>query len=456
MRVLLISVNREEFPDPVYPLGVALVAAAAEGAGHEVRVLDLRWVAPEKLAAGVAEWGPDVVGLGIRNVDNLTWGRSVSYLPEVEVAVAQVRSAFPGPLVLGGSGFSLFPRELLARLRVPYGVAGEGERAFPALLAALAAGRDPEGIPGVAVCRGPGPGDVRVTPPALGPLAPNPFRPDLLAPYLAAGASVGVQTRRGCSFRCLYCTYPALEGRAVRLRDPDVVADEVEAAAGAGARNLFFVDDAFNAPADHAEAVCRRLVERGVRATWTAFVHPGHLPSGLARWMARAGCAGVEFGTDSLDDRVLAALDKGFTARAAAASARAAAEAGLPAAHYLLLGSPGETPETLERTLAAFDHLPPAAVLAMAGVRIYPGTPLADRARAEGVCGPGDLVEPRFYLSPAVDPEALLRRLGEHARARRGWVVPALGIRCDPAVLARLRRRPGPTWAALLQGGAAA
>ncbi|MEW6490172.1 MAG: lipid biosynthesis B12-binding/radical SAM protein [Thermodesulfobacteriota bacterium] len=448
MRVLLVSANREDFPDPVYPLGISLVAAAVERAGHAVRLLDLRWDAGE-LATSVEAWRPDVVGLGIRNVDNLTWGRSVSYLPEIEAAVAELRTAFQGPLILGGSGYSLFPAALLRRLGADWGVVGEGEEAFPSLLDTLSRGADLAPVPGV-VCRETG--DRPATPRATAPLMRHPLRQDLLAHYLPTGAAVGVQAKRGCAFACTYCTYPALEGRTLRLREPDDVVDEVEELAGAGARSVFFVDDTFNIPADHAEGICRRLVERGVRVSWSAFVHPGRLAPELAEWMRRSGCAGLEFGTDSLSDPVLEALQKGFTAAEVTASAAAAAGAGIPAAHYLLLGSPGETPATLAQTLEAGDRLPPAAFIALVGVRLYPGTELVARARAEGLCGGDDsLLEPTFYLSPGMSAGEVARAVGRHARSRRAWVVPGLGIRSDPAVLDRLRRtQRSPTWAALL------
>jgi len=448
VRVLLVSANREDFPDPVYPLGISLVAAAAEGAGHAVRLLDLRWES-EDLARSVAEWRPDAVGLGIRNVDNLTWGRSVSYLPEIEAAVAEIRKAFSGPLILGGSGYSLFPAALLRRLGAAWGVVGEGEETFPDLLQALSRGADPAGLSGVV---SPGAGDRPAANRTIAPPTRHPFRSDLLVRYLPTGAAIGVQAKRGCAFSCTYCTYPALEGRTLRLRDPDDVVDEVEALASAGARSVFFVDDTFNVPADHAEGVCRRLVERGVRVSWSAFVYPGRLAPDLAEWIKRSGCAGLEFGTDSLSDPVLEALEKGFTAEDVAASSKAAAAAGIPAAHYLLLGSPGETPETLAETFSAADRLPLAAFIAMVGVRLYPGTELAARARAEGLCGDDEsLLEPAFYVSPGVAADAVAQQVARHARSRRGWIVPGLGIRSAPAVLERLRRtQQGPTWGALL------
>ncbi len=449
MKVLLVSVNQEDFPDPIYPVGVGLVAAAATRAGHDAQVVDLRWH-PDAVAIPPAGFAPDVVGLSIRNVDNLTWGRSCSYVPQICAAADRLRNWFSGPVVLGGSGYSLFPRELLAALGGDFGVVGEGEETFPLLLGELARGGDPAAVPGVVARAGAG-----GTAPALSatPSAgPHRRGAELIGRYSATGTAIGVQTKRGCPFACSYCTYPALEGKRLRLREPGDVVAELRELAGMGVRRVFFVDDAFNVPAEHAEALCRAIVEADVPISWSAFAHPRELSGRLASWMRRSGCAGLEFGTDSLSDPVLEELQKGFTVAQVRETAAAVAREGIPAAHYLLLGGPGETDETLQQGLAEADALPPAAFIAMVGVRVYPGTPLEARARADGRIGAGQgLLEPAFYVSPHLDTATVLERVAHHARRRRAWVVPAAGVRSDASALARGRATQWPTWRSLLR-----
>src|SRR5712691_1144345 len=142
MRVLLVSANQERSPDPVAPLGVCYVATATAAAGHDVRVLDLCFSADVEadVTAAIAAHGPDVIGLSLRNVDNCAHPDTVSYLPHYRRVVAACRDASAAPVVLGGSAFTTMPRFYLPALDVPYGIVGEGEVAFVALLARLAAG----------------------------------------------------------------------------------------------------------------------------------------------------------------------------------------------------------------------------------------------------------------------------------------------------------------------------
>src|SRR5512135_3458620 len=95
MRVLIVSTNREKLPDPVAPLGAAYVAAAVRNAGHEVKFLDLQFM-PDMVVAlkeACRIFRPQVVGLSIRNVDNVAFPQSVTYLPELVAAVRVLKDA---------------------------------------------------------------------------------------------------------------------------------------------------------------------------------------------------------------------------------------------------------------------------------------------------------------------------------------------------------------------------
>jgi hypothetical protein len=112
--------------------------------------------------------------------------------------------------------------------------------------------------------------------------------------YFARGGMGNLQTKRGCPFSCIYCTYPLIEGKAVRLRSPRTVADEAEALLRQGVKNVFIVDNIFNFPESHARAVCRAFMDRGVSLEWSCYAHPGYFSRPLAEDMKRAGCTGVE------------------------------------------------------------------------------------------------------------------------------------------------------------------
>ena len=430
MKVLLVATNRERSPYPVAPLG-ALSPRAQPGRAA------MKWISwiwawrgrPNR--SFERNWMPEVFRLlvGIRNLDNC-WGfMPRSYFDEVRSLAETVRRSFKGPLILGGSGFSVSPNGWMRRLEADCGVVGEGERAFTEVLTRLEAGRSLEGIDGV-ITSPKGEGVAGVLPPRpierLGELPPPAHDLCSYAPYLRRGGFVGVQTKRGCPLGCTYCVYPKLEGRRYRLRPPEDVVREIETvAAGSKLRHFFFVDSVFNDPRAHALAVCAELARRKLPVRWSASCKPLGFDAEVARAMAQGGCSGVEFGLDVATPRMLAALGKPFGQEEIRISLQAARDAGLPFAIYLLFGGPGETWADVKDTQAFLDECAPAnAVFATYGIRVYEGTSLAETAVHEGVMAPdADLFVPVYYLSPEL-AQGTEEKLDCIARRRAEWSSP--------------------------------
>jgi len=262
---------------------------------------------------------------------------------------------------------------------------------------------------------------------------------------------LNVQTQRGCPFRCAYCTYPLIEGGRLRPFPADEVGRAARALQDAGARYLFLADSVFNADAAHSLAVAEALRAAGVSIPWGAFFAPLAPPDGFYARLAACGLAHVEFGTDHLVDAVLARYGKGFRAGDVLRAHAAARAAGLPTAHYLMLGGPGETRATLEACLGQAERLEQAVLFFFCGVRVYPGTALWRQALEEGQVRPEDeLLEPSYYRC-GVPGDEVIGRVRERAQGRLSWVVGAGGERFQ-ALLARLHRRGrvGPQWEKLL------
>ena len=431
MKVLLVATNRERSPYPVAPLGALCVVAAAQAAGHEVKFLDSGTARNPQRAVrqALAAETFQAVAFGIRNLDNCWSFAPRLYFDEVRELAETVRQHFAGPLILGGTGFSVSPQGWMQRLQPECGVIGEGEHTFPEVLARLENGRSLEGIEGV-ITRAGNDGPPAVPARAIESLARLPMPAHELCNYrryTRRGGFVGVQTKRGCPFKCAYCIYPQLEGRRYRLRPPEAVAGEVAAvAARSKQRHFFFVDSVFNDPRSHALAICRELARRRLPVQWSAFCNPTGFDAELARAMKEGGCNGVEFGLDVASDKMLAVLNKPFGTAETRIALQAAHDAGLPFAIYLLFGGPGETWADVEDTQKFLNSCAPAnAVFATVGIRVYEGTPMADVAVREGQVKPGqDLFEPAYYLSPGLadDTEKNLDRI---ARRRAEWTSPA-------------------------------
>ncbi|MBI5236496.1 MAG: cobalamin B12-binding domain-containing protein [Deltaproteobacteria bacterium] len=449
MNILLISANREKSPYPVGPIGASYVAKALLADGHSVEILDLCFTdAPdEAINTAIAKTSPGLIGLSIRNVDNLTYPKSTSYLPYIASLAVLLRKTGI-PVVVGGSGFSLFPEGLLRRLKLDYGITGEGEAAMRGFAAHLSKGADISGIPNLAYFKG---GVFHQNPIRTEEAFSSPAR-ELLdnQRYFLLGGMANVQTKRGCPFTCVYCTYPYLDGNKIRCRKSTDVVDELEAMLDKWKLDyVFFVDDIFNHPAKQAIGICKEIINRGLELDWTCFATPYGMTRELLGLMKEAGCKAIEFGTDAASEVMLKNMGKSFTKEDVMAVSRISSEEGVQAAHYLILGGPGETEETLKEAFDFMDALVPRAVIVMAGVRIYPNTVLEKISIEQGMIRKGEsLLDSRFYISPLIGEDKLLTMIERHASERPNWVVPALDIRSSEEGMAFLRRTGyrGPLW----------
>jgi radical SAM superfamily enzyme YgiQ (UPF0313 family) len=416
------------------------LAGALERKGVSVRIFDagrhLLW--RRGLKREIRDFSPEVIGLSLRNVDSATYPCTWTYLEDYRRIMGTVRSVSASPVVLGGSAFSIFPGELTAALGAESGSAGDGEASLSLFLDRK--------------CRG-------VKRGVLGDLRDVGFprQVELIFPDFRRYRTVGVQTARGCPRRCVYCTYPLLEGHELRRRDPGTVADEMESLhKDLGAGEIFIVDSIFNADEEHLAAVLEEVISRKMKIRFSCYMEPRVSRTLIFDLMARAGCVGVDFGTDSGSPAILHSLGKGFTVEDIRKATQACRGAGIDFCHSLLFGGPGETRATVAETARLMDEVSPRAVIAMTGIRIYPGTHLESTARQEGLLEPGDsLIRPRFYFA-GWQPRELYQAVLSEASKRRSWFLPgkkywsrALGPK-----LLRLVHREGPLWRSLGPPGA--
>lgn len=445
-RVLLLDTNTCTDPYPVYPLGLAYIAAALSKAGYHPVTRSVA-AGDTEIEEYVRDSDPVCVGISLRNIDDTRIEDTAFYLPAVSRVVERVRSATAAPIVLGGSGYSLFPAELLRATGADYGIHGEGEKAFPRLLGALAGDRPLHSIGGL-VRRVDG--QVTVNPGMECSIEDIPvpsYDPNLARFFVRHSSMLGVQTQRGCGLRCSYCTYPLIEGKRFRRRPAERVCDDMEAALRSGAGYVFVVDSVFNSSEDHVAAICEEILRRGVIVQWGCFLRPRGIEQSLMDLMARAGLRHVEFGTDSLCDSVLERMGKDFSVDDVVRTSACARNARVHVAHFLIMGGPGETERTLDLTFANSERIGDALFFPFVGTRLYPGTPLHRHALNEGtVSREENLLRPYFYVSPSLSVKTIERRLADWAGRTRNWVVD--DGRADPALMARLRQRgrKGPLW----------
>jgi radical SAM superfamily enzyme YgiQ (UPF0313 family) len=446
--ILLVSANRCTTPEPVFPLGLAHLSAALRSAGHNVHWWD-SLTDGDLLANLPLPLNPDLVGISIRNIDDVIIRKQETYIGGIRELVDAIHEKVGCPVVIGGSGFSILPRETLDITGSDFGISGEGERPLLSLIEALKTGTSFCDIPGLIFRQQTlvsiNPRQIDTAEDTFG-LAH--FPKELAARYLKSGGILNVQTQRGCAHRCCYCTYPIIEGTRHRRRSAEAVAAEFEQLQRLGASYAFVVDSVFNSSTGHVTAVCEALIRRNLKVRWGCFLRPEGLSREMMRLMGRAGLTHVEFGSDSFCDEVLGSYGKDFTFADIQRATELARNQELDFCHFVIAGGPGETCQTLETGFKNSLGLGGAIIMAVPGMRIYPGTRLWKRAISEGQILPSaNLLNPVYYFAPGLTLERVVNDLKRFAARSPNWIVGDF----EPAyekLVSRLRQRgvQGPLW----------
>lgn len=412
MRVLIVATNRERAPMPVVPIGACIIASVTEAAGHEVRFVDFMFCRKPRreLARAIADFQPDVIGLSIRNLDSTSWLVSTFYLDDAADYVRIARETGGCPVIVGGACLGVHPGGITSYVGADAGVWGDGERAFPEVLARIASGAPYDDVPGV------------VTVPEGGsPRVNDQFRVDDIGaiirpqvwrwidytPYRNHTAPLPIQTRRGCVFECSYCTYTFIEGNSYRLKPIEAVVEEVrELAERFPGANVEFVDSTFNLPLPYTIKMLDALADADLGMSYhTSGFNPAAVTPRLIESMNRAGMAQVVITPEAANDFMLDKLNKGFSKQTLVKCAELRKQGNFEVLWVFLLGGPGESEETMAETFEFIEeHIPfNDLVFLQPGLRVYPGTQLHRDAMEEGVLSPDeDLIKPFYYLSGGV------------------------------------------------------
>ncbi len=420
------STNRNRQWPPI-PLGLASVVAQMDDSKHECRVLDLMFSEePEQdLKSAVSGFSPDVIALSIRNIDNLNCLYPKYFLPESERLIRLCREVSKATIVVGGPAFTVNPKAVFAYLKPDFGIAGEGELAFPALIDRIEKRIDCSDIPGLVWG---GLDGIRINPPKfvedLDSL--NIPRRDLFdnRRYTVEESYGNIVIKQGCPFRCLYCNSPHDSGRRWRKKSPEKIVEELRVMREEnGIQHANFTDAIFNHPPDYAEKICRAIIGRGLKRGWGARLHPAFAKRSLLELMQEAGCVSVQLGSDSGSKKMLKRLRKDFSKKDLISTAEILEEIGLDYNLGFLIGGPGEERRTVDETIDFARQRKPAHADFTVGIRVMPNTGLYDIAVEEGVVTPDDpLMEPKFYISPPIK-DWIKDYLEDICADRENWTV---------------------------------
>jgi len=452
MRVLIVNASREIVHVMVPPIGEAYIAAYLLSVGHEVKILDLTLSNDVKkdISKTIYDFNPQLIGISIRNIDSTTYpGNLFFYLPLKNI-VQYIKQIVNNtiPIVLGGSGFSIFSEEILRDLNHDLGVIGDGEYVFSEILKRLKNHDDPRKIEkgtcfidknGVFHQNSPWRvEDLDELPiPARDLIDNNAY---LIDPLNNKGAIWGnIQTKRGCPKNCIYCSYRYIEGSHVRFRSPEKIAEEMEFMVNnLGIKNLFIVDSVLNLDYNHLKETCQEIINHKIDVKWGANYVPSKEFVDLMPLMKKSGANHLATGIESLSEEMLENMNKDRTPNEAILTSKKCVELEIEQLIHIIVGGPGETIETIRTSFDGLESIEnfrgdiwqgDGDVIIFTGMRIYPHTTLQDIAEQDGIISKGqNLLKPTFYISPKIKMMDLFNLVREYCEVNPRWMTPGLGI----------------------------
>jgi radical SAM superfamily enzyme YgiQ (UPF0313 family) len=363
------------------PLGLCYLAASLKQRGHTVLVIDAE--AQRLTHKGIIEkmkrFGPDMAGI-----------TAVSPLiDDAENLAEAIKSAFPLPVILGGPHVTIEKEKALsAGSSFDVGIIGEGEKTVCEIAQAVEDKSDFTHIKGI-IFRGPQ-GLINTGPrPREMNLDAIPF-PDRTVidthKYLWSVPGKGIVplatilTSRGCPYRCVFCSQDKMYGNDARFRTPSNVADEIECIVReTPARHIIFCDDALTVKRGHIEGICDEIIRRKLKVTFEGWTRADTINAETVSRMKTAGLVRLSFGIESGDPDILRLIRKGETLEEIRkAYAIVKSFPGIETRGSVIIGLPGETKETVWRTIQFVRRLKELEHLYLNVAMPYPGTDLRE------------------------------------------------------------------------------
>ena len=186
---------------------------------------------------------------------------------------------------------------------------------------------------------------------------------------------VQVITGRGCPYKCFFCLYPqTFHSRRFRPRSVANVVDEFQYIVEylPEVRQVEIDDDTFTVDKGRVREICRELLNRGIDLKWYAQVR-ADLDLETMLIMKEAGCRGLGVGFESGDQGCLNLMKKGIRVEQIRDFVSSTEKAGLLVHGCFIFGNPGETRETMERTLTLAKELN-CSTMQFYPLQVYPGT----------------------------------------------------------------------------------
>lgn len=388
MKICLVNTPYKDMYGPIktgvgyyFPIGLGYIASALLKKGHEVTILDpeVEKLNHEGIKLFLKKNQPALVGISCAT-PNFSNASCIAKTIKEELNI---------PVILGGVHASALPTQILKNhSEFDIIVIGEGELSFSEICDYYTGKiKTLEGIEGIAYRIKEGIkktkprkpiGNINAVPfPARHLVDMNKYK---LSVHLDLGKkSATILTSRGCPFQCTYCASHLTMGRKFRFHSPEYVTEEIEhLMLKYGIKHVVIQDDTFTVNKRRVDKICQNLIDKKLNLDWYCFARVDTVSEDLLKLMKKAGCYSIGFGIESADETILKNIKKNITLDRCREMLKFSNNLGLRTLAFFMFGNPGETKETIEKTIKFAKELKPNLAFFNSLIP-YPGTEVYDK-----------------------------------------------------------------------------
>ncbi len=361
------------------PLSLAYVAGIADAIGtHEIQFIDgnALKLSPQEIIERLDSFSADIVFMTITTYmfhENLSWIRHIKKNTKAKV-------------IVGGQHLSMYPHESLAHEEIDIALIGEAEDTLPELLAALENHTDLHAISGIGfrdkekiVLTAP-----RIPRKELNGL-PYPARKylpnSLYTSFISQKKNFsGIMTSRGCPYQCGFCEQKSGNFRGRNAQD--VMKELTECYHLYDIREFEVFDPLFTTNKQRVIEICKEIIDSGLKFDWSIRSRVDRIDEELCQWLSKANCKRIYFGIESGNEQILKNLNKNTTLVQIRNAVHLTKKYNIDRFGYFMIGSPGETQETIKDTIKLATSLP-LTYAQFSRFSILPGTDIYESWKKE-------------------------------------------------------------------------